>query len=308
MVDNIREILEELGYKVKEYPKEFRMIPLYRESKNETVLSVYKDSGRWVDYSLGKTGDIVDLVQITLQLKDIDEAEKWLTNKQVNVSLFRYEPKQEITTPRIFDKESLLRLTNDYSYWEKRGVEEKILRRFGGGIAHKGKMAGRYVFPIYNSQNKIVGFAGRDIFNNNSNVSKWKLLGTKDKWIYPAFLNVDLLRRKRKVILVESIGDILSLFSAGIENSLVTFGIKLTSGLLNFLIRTDFQEILISFNNDEVLDKKAGNEAANEVRQKLLHYFDPHQIRIALPFKKDFGEMTKEEILLWKKELYQQVA
>jgi DNA primase len=137
----------------------------------------------------------------------------------------------------------------------------------------------------------------------------WKLLGTKEKWVYPAFLNYQKIREDRMVILVESIGDCLALFNAGIENVLVTFGIALTSGILNFLIRSDVKCIVIGFNNDKTKGEEWGNKAASRVSGKLRHYFDEHQIEIALPDKKDFGEMSKEEILLWKNQrLCQPVA
>lgn len=299
---NIRDILEELGYQIIENPKEFRTTPIYRESKNKTVLSIRKDSGRWIDYGLGATGDLTDLVQLTLKLKDVNEAQQWLKTKNINITTITRVPRQKISIPEIFDKECLMRLSQDYSYWEGRGVLETTLKRFGGGIAYKGKMAGRYIFPIYNHRDDLVGFAGRDIFNNAERV-KWKLLGTKDKWVYPAFLNSEVIKNTRSVVLVESIGDILSLFQAGVENVLVTFGISLSSGILNFLIRTDVQKIIVSLNNDSVNGGACGNEASKKIKHRLLSYFDESQVEINLPPKKDFGEMTVEEILSWKQKI-----
>jgi serine phosphatase RsbU (regulator of sigma subunit) len=90
------------------------------------------------------------------------------------------------------------------------------------------------------------------------------------------------------------------MFDAGVENVLVTFGVKLCAGTLNFLIKTDFQYITIALNNDMVAGDTCGNEAALKMRSKLLHYFDAYQIEISLPTKKDFGDMSKEEIQTWK--------
>jgi hypothetical protein len=39
------------------------------------------------------------------------------------------------------------------------------------------------------------------------------------------------------------------------------------------------------------------------MESRLSRYFDKNQLKIALPPKKDFGEMTREEILQWKKAL-----
>lgn len=307
MVGGVREILEALGYtKLSEYPKEFRAAPLHRESDNATALSIRKDSGKWIDYAAGATGDLYDLVQLTLRFSP-EEAKAWLENRG---AAFVISPQIAHTPtascPEIFDKSALLRLTQDFSYWEERGISSTTLTNFQGGLAYKGKMAGRYVFPIFNSRQDVVGFAGRDIFNNGKR-AKWKLLGAKEKWVYPAFLNAKDILNAKKVVLVESVGDCLALFNAGIRTVLVTFGLSLSSGILNFLIRSDVSQIVIGLNNDALSQEDAhGNRSSVNFSHKLGHYFDEHQIRIALPSAKDFGEMNKEQILLWnsKNELY----
>ena len=43
---SVYEILTELGYQLKDYGKEFRAKPLYRDSDNDTVLRIYKDTHR----------------------------------------------------------------------------------------------------------------------------------------------------------------------------------------------------------------------------------------------------------------------
>lgn len=297
-MSNVREVLLELGYQPKESAKDFRMRPLYRESDNSTVLAVRKDSGRWIDFAAQITGDLADLVKLTLNLMTEDEASKWLKERHIEVAKFQ-TPKETLKMPKVFDKDILLKLVQDSEYWESRNVSSTTLSKFKGGLAYKGKMAGRYVFPIFNNRDEIIGFAGRDIFNNSERV-KWKLLGSKENWVYPAFLNWETIKTKKSVILVESIGDMLALFDAGIENVLVTFGIELQSGLLNFLLKMDVQCIIISFNNDAVEGEKWGNKAANKVHTRLLRHFDSEQVEVALPTKKDFGVMSKEEILEWK--------
>jgi hypothetical protein len=36
---------------------------------------------------------------------------------------------------------------------------------------------------------------------------------------------------------------------------------------------------------------------------KLLNYFDPNDVKICLPTKNDFGEMSKDDFIKWKKKL-----
>jgi DNA primase len=167
-----------------------------------------------------------------------------------------------------------------------------------GGIAENGKMKNRYVFPIFNSKKEIVGFSGRDVTNNSK--IKWKHLGDKINWCYPSFLNLEEIKSQKEAILVESIGDCLSLWDAGIKNTIVTFGLEISISILNFLLKVDPNKIYISFNNDQEKNN-AGNIAAEKGKNKLLRYFDPKQIEIKLPDKKDFGEMSVDEILIWKK-------
>ena len=65
---NVKEILCDMGYSNNsEGPKEYRMRPIYRDSDNNTVLSVKKDSGRFIDFSKGITGSIEDLIKYDIQ-------------------------------------------------------------------------------------------------------------------------------------------------------------------------------------------------------------------------------------------------
>ena len=56
----------------------------------------------------------------------------------------------------------------------------------------------------------------------------------------------------------------------------------------------------VSFNNDSE-NNNVGNLAADKAKNKLLKYFDKQQVSVNLPRKNDFGDMSVEEILLWKK-------
>ena len=94
----------------------------------------------------------------------------------------------------------------------------------------------------------------------------------------------------------------LSLWEAGVKNVIVTFGLDLSSNVINFLLKIDVDKINISFNNDSE-NNSAGNLAAQSAYSKLINFFDSNQISIKLPSKKDFGEMTKEEILQWKNKI-----
>ena len=297
---NVYQILTDLGYKLKDCGKEYRARPLYRDSDNDTVLKIYKDTGHWFDFKENISGDFSSLVGMTLKLEDPSKAKEWLKDKN-----FAFHQPKEISKPLLkstkkFDLDLLSNLENNHSYWNKRNINNETLSQFKGGVGKAGKMKNRYVFPIFDIKNNIIGFSGRDITNLSK--IKWKHLGEKNDFVYPLFLNSEVIEAQKEVILVESIGDMLSLYQAGIKNVLVTFGTNLSLGILNYLLKIDVKKIYISLNNDSNKNN-AGNIGAEKTYSRLKRYFDDKQLKIALPTKKDFGEMNKEEILQWKNNL-----
>ncbi len=296
-IENIKEVLLELGYSnIIENHKEYRTRPIYRESDNNTVLSISKDNGRFVDFARNISGSFDDLVKLSLNLKSIEDAKSWLAKKSVAVTVERVD-KPEIRMPKVYPKDLLNNLRPDHSYWVERGVSEYSVSQFLGGVSQRGKMFNRYVFPIFNAKNNIVGFAGRDLKPNDKR-PKWKLIGDKSKWKYPLFLNYKLIKEGKGVIIVESIGDMLALWDCGIKNVVVSFGLDLTGALVGTFIRFDITKIIVAFNDDSQ-NSGAGNRAAKKAEQKLLKYFDPDQVSISLPTGGDFGDMSKNQILDW---------
>ena len=300
---DVKQTLLELGYSnIKDSGDFYRTKPIYRGSDNETSLSVNKTTGRFVDFGRNIKGSFEELVRLSLRLDKIEDAKAWISDK---TSYYTEPPKYvaKISEQRIFDENLLDKIEDDQKYWTDRGVSVETLKEFKGGIVSSGKMKDRYVFPILNSKGKIVGFSGRDLMNyKNSQRPKWKHIGSKSTWVYPAFLNSDTLLKNKKIILVESIGDLLALWDSDIKNVLVSFGLDISSPLLNFLLKIDPNEVILSFNNDEA-NNSAGNKAAYKAFNKLNKYFDSKQIKIILPDKKDFGEMNKKEIINWQKKI-----
>ena len=186
----------------------------------------------------------------------------------------------------------------NHDYWVSRGISARTVSTFEGGVTFNGRMKNRYVFPIFDEHDELIGFSGR-LLDINMNLPKWKHIGAKSNWCYPLKWNYNLLLKLKEVILIESIGDMLALWEAGVKNTIVTFGIGISHSIIEFLLRIDAQRILISFNNDEQ-NNLVGNDAADKERRHLMKYFDDSQIIIAIPDYKDFGEMDGEQINLWK--------
>jgi len=203
----------------------------------------------------------------------------------------------ELTDIKKFDKGLLIKLIKDNSYWNSRGVSDRTLKGFQGGIAQNGRMKGRYVFPIFDERGDLIGFSGR-LTQKSDSLPKWKHLGQKKNFIFPANAS-KFIQETKTVMIIESIGDCLKLMECGINNVLVSFGVSLSPKIIQHLLKLDVGKIVISLNNDED-NGFVGNEAAQEYKEELLNYFDESQLAIALPTAKDFGEMSCEEIISWK--------
>lgn len=290
-----REILVNLGYFPSDFGDSLRMRPIYRESDNPTSLMVNKGNGRWVDFGLGRSGSFEQLVQITLNLQSTEEAKVVLNSKFQFVS-DNIKPQVEVKHVKIFDTNTLDSLDRDHSYWVKRGISLETVELFQGGVYHSGRMKGRYCIPIFNKDKKIVGFTGRALFPTKM---KYKHLGAKDSWCFPTHLNAGEITKSKSVILIESPACVMALWDVGIKNTICLFGISCSITILNYLIQADPNKIYISLNN-EVDNNSIGNNAAEKLEKKLLKYFDSQQVCIALPLKKDFADMAKEERLAWK--------
>lgn len=308
-MSDVKDILVNLGYSnISEDSKNYRMKPIYRDSSSNTVLSVRKDTGSFIDFSKQMSGSLRDLVKLSLNYKSEDEALKWLNNYGDGGATQRIEERRpEIKEAKVFSKRSLEKMMPHHDYWIGRGVSEETLSLFGGGVVYEGKMKNRYVFPILDYKKNLIGVSGRDLVNDpESKRPKWKHIGDKSQWKYPMQINNKIIRQKREIVVVESIGDMLSLWDAGVKNVAVSFGLQVGLGLLNYFLRVDAQKIILSFNNDlakGALATSAGNEAAEKNYNKLSRHFDSNQLQIALPPKADFGEMSGEEILEWKENL-----
>ena len=281
--------LEQLGYKLNDRGDEWRAKPVYRDSGNENALRIFKNSGRWQDFARGYSGDFFDLIR-----RSGGEVLKGIATNQEPPP----EKKQQIIPQDIKDEfagnEADL-LQRDHSYWEGRGISKATMDLFRGGILPQGTMSsmyGRYVFPIFNTRMKCLGYSGRWINPDLGGNAKWKHLGQKKNWVYPGFINKYDIASLKKVILVESIGDGLKLWDCGIKNFFVLFGLEISDSILNALLAIDCQKIIVSTNNDG----RAGNSAAWKISKKLSNFFDTNQIETILPESKDWGEASSSEI------------
>lgn len=219
------------------------------------------------------------------------------------------EKEVKLEVDKKFDIKHIAGLTASYKYYLDKGISKKTLEEFKGGLCHSGKLYLRFVFPIYNKAGKVLGAAGRDVSYNKEQEKeftaqtrprpKWKILGEKKTFTYPLFISSKYIDKTRQIVLVESIGDALSLWNSGIKNTFCLFGVSLSDPALMAIAAENPKEILLALNNDFASKVNRGAEGAAKVRTKLKKLFSLNAIKEAFPIKNDFGEQTIEENQAW---------
>jgi hypothetical protein len=292
MDTDIRSILESVGYVLRDDGPFWRTKPLYRDSKNPTSLRIRKSTGHWTDFSASLGGNLQELMDLTV-------------GRPVDLSSLAVEDLAEIkecirTNTNVKREWANATLVKSYNFYLQRGISQVVQEEFNLRVCQSGKMTRRVVFPIFDEEGEVMGIDGRTLFNVQP---KWKKLGYKLDWVYP-LTSVPHILDKNEAILVESIGDTLALYEAGIKNVFCIFGLKISSKVIGKLIELGVGKVIIATNNDKDFQenpntRQAGNRASEKIAEKLLKFFDPSVINIKLPPKKDFGDMGKPEIINW---------
>ena len=296
---NVRATLEELGYQLSEDRGHYRAQSLFRNGVNPTSLRIDSETGYFTDFGSGDSGSLKRLIQLTLGLKDYKEVDRWAEGRG-GINTQRSKSKPKVYVEKHYPKSSLDRLMPSYTFYNKRNISSDTLRTFHGGVAMTGKMNNRFVFPVYDAADNIVGFAGRDLLTRDL---KWKIIGPKRLFVHRFSLARPYIEEAGYVILVESLGDMLALWEAGIRNVLVTFGITLQGGLFKALVGMNPKKILISLNYEPEKESGGGMQGATKISGKLKAVFEPEKIIIRYPTKNDFGMMNVKENLKWIDEL-----
>jgi hypothetical protein len=306
--DTIKSVLSELGYNLVDRGSYWQTNALFRNGDNSTAIQIYKNSGVWKDYVSGTSFmPFKTLIQATLKTNDKEIINKYLKNidtLDLDSVERQYKPTQKIMSEEIYPKSDIDKFLPHYKFYENKGISKSILQKLKSGFCTEGKMHNRFVFPIFNESGMIHGLAGRDMLKDAPNRPKWKHMGQKNNWIYPLYdadsLAREYINNKEEVILVESIGDLLSLHESGIYNCLVTFGLSVSPKMICALVSLAPKKIILSFNNDSDKEENRGADACVKNYLKLLDYFDQNSLCICLPTKNDFGDMNIDEVSQWQ--------
>lgn len=296
-VNSIESILEDNGYPIKRGADYISTSAIFRGGDNNTAICIYPEKNLVIDFVTSEKYSINTLVGKILGIEGEDNINEYLSNNNLN-----FTPSNDIQEPLIKNENKVFSpqdiqdfgIVPNYDYWTSREISKETAQLFHGGLAYRGRMKNRQVLTIYDSKDQIIGFTGRSVLKDYK--IKWKHLGVKKNWVFPAYLNSKIIQEQKEVILVESPGCVLKLWDCGIKNAICLFGLECSFAIVNYLLRLNDVTIYISTNNEE---SNRGNDAAAKIERKLLRYFDKKNIVIKLPFKKDFGEMSNLEILRW---------
>lgn len=298
-MSDYKSILENLGYKLTDRGSFWHTTALYRGGDNPTAVQVYKNSGVWKDFV--QDTDFLPfeaLLEKTLNTKDKLKIREVLKNKTSDYSIST--KKNLLIQEKTYDASCLKKLLPHYDFYTKepRSISKETLQDYLCGLATGGKMYQRIVFPVFNKDGKIHGFSGRKVSDKNDS-PKWLHMGKKTDWFYPYFSNPKTaysITEKKSAFLLESIGDSLALYDAGVENNLVCFGISISPKFISHLASLDIERIYVSMNNDSENERNRGFEGAFKVICKLVETIDFKKVYFIPPKKNDFGIMSKLEI------------
>lgn len=272
------------------------LCPFHSEKTGSFMVSKSKQIYKCFGCNAG--GDVISFV-MRYENVDFMEAVKILA-KRCGITLERNiseEEKQKIQETNKFREihteaarfyfANLLGTKNPgYEYLKKRGLSDKIIKKFGLGyslnswnslmnyllakgydktdlvkcglVTHKtetnkyfDRFRNRVMFPIFNYNGKVIGFGGRVLDD-----SLPKYLNSPETLVFNKRLNLYGLNISKKsikddtLILVEGYMDLISLYQNNIENVVATLGTALTIEQAR-LIRKFAKNVIISYDSDQ---------------------------------------------------------
>ena len=330
-VENIEAILEYLGIEYENRYSYFTFPCPIHDGENNTGCSFSLDRKMWKCWSTDndcnedypnnifglvmgacKVGfyEAVSIICGVLKISDSDipeiDVEKLETEKFCKVK----KSKNTNNKKTVYDKSCLSKLSSDV-YFTKRGFTKKTLDHFQCGFAHKGKMARRIVFPIVDMNDDIVAFSGRIIYEccpkckkyhehedcentGFSTDSKWKHSHSLSKAVVIYNLNraYDEIMRRKELIIVEGIPDVMKLYQVGVKNVVCVLGASISQNQLKLLLSIGYIAKVFLFTDSDAAGSNFKNKHSSydeEDFSSLSTFF--YVEKVSLDGYKDIGDM-----------------
>lgn len=255
-----------------------------RDNKNAFHISLDKNCFNCLTHCGG--GNIIDFVRLMEKLPDTDQGfrqaaiilqEQFMGHKPDKPATKKQKKKQPesntsetiVNEPLSFSLEKRIKYDHPWLIEEKNFPLE-LVKKFGIGWCKTGLMAGRIVFPIHNSENELVAYAGRALTEKDE--------AKRGKYLFPTGFNKSLelwnfhrvqtknkLVRNFGIIVVEGFIDALRLIQHGFENVVALMGWAMSEHQEK-LILSMTDKIALFLDNDE-----PGREATKKIHQRMIY-------------------------------------
>ena len=130
----------------------------------------------------------------------------------------------------------------------------------------------RLIFPIFDYNNKVIGFGGRALGQNYLA----KYINSPETEFFKKSFNLYNLNNAKSenkqsgiIFVVEGYMDAISLYQAGFKNVVATLGTAMTESHLNLVWRY-FNDPVVCFDGD-----RSGQNAAQKISEKLIAFMKP---------------------------------
>lgn len=160
-----------------------------------------------------------------------------------------------------------------------------VMKSVGTGLSCKSqdgrlfdRFSARVMYPIFSVSGQVVGFAGR-IMSDRKDVGKYvnspeSLIYSKRNELYGIYQAKNEIAKKKMAYLVEGQMDVISMYQAGIKNTICSGGTALTEGHVRKIHRFT-ENVTILYDGDS-----AGIHAALKAIKMFLN--DKMQVRVML--------------------------
>jgi 5S rRNA maturation endonuclease (ribonuclease M5) len=255
--------------------------PCHDDSDNTSAFTYYFNKGLWFCWTHGcekiNGQDLIGFIATRKRIKRREAykfAEEFLKkckirNNDIALKLRRAQhtanEKIDYWKKHIMQKpfkESVLdSLKSAAWYAQQRQLAPKVLQEMGAGLASKGKMKNRVVFPIRNIDKKIVGFTGRLSRPQRIKLPKWIHLPKNPRFqVSLNLFNIDraakYIRKTGTVIVGEGPFETVKLEMAGYKNSVAIFGLHISQAQIEILKRCGAIHIILAFDPDQASSAK----------------------------------------------------
>ena len=185
------------------------------------------------------------------------EAINYLENRSISKDIIK-----EFKIGLALDKNTLT------SILTKKGYSTLEIEKYGLGNGYNDLYSNRIMFPLFDTNNKVVGFSGR-IYNTSSDS---KYINTKEtpifkkgELLYNYYQAKEFVRLSKNVILVEGFMDVIRLYTVGIKNVVALMGTALTKNQISLIKRLS-SNIYLCLDGDS-----AGKKAMLSVGNDLIN-------------------------------------